>query len=84
MGNGGGRPALGTISGILLGLFVFLLLVVYGGVAINSTVAFIVSVAGGLVLGMALGIIGPLGRRRGRPAAGPAAPQPPLSPGPNS
>ena len=66
MRRSGGRPILGAVSGLLLGVFLFLILIVYAGVAINSTVVFVVLLAGGLVLGLALGITGPLGRRRGR------------------
>ena len=76
MRNGGGRPILGAISGILLGLFVFLLLIVYAGVALSSTVIFIIMLAGGLVLGLALGIIGPMGGRRGQKTATPQSPEP--------
>ena len=75
----GGRPVLGAISGVLLGLFVFLLLVVYAGLALNSTVLFVVLLAVGLVIGLALGITGPLGGRRSKPTApssGPAEPAP--------
>ncbi|HLI72780.1 MAG TPA: hypothetical protein VKU86_02795 [Acidimicrobiales bacterium] len=61
-----GHPILGVISGILFGLFLSVTLTVWAGVPFDS-VLYIVLVAAGLVVGLALGWTGPFRRRRTRP-----------------
>jgi len=63
-----GRPVLGAISGLLFGLFLCIALSVYARVPINSVLYYVLAAAG-LVAGIALGITGPIRRRRRRPAA---------------
>jgi len=70
-----GRPVLGTICGILFGLFLSLTLTVYAGIPLNS-VLYYVFTAAGLVLGLVLGLTGPFGRNRRR-APVVTVPQPP-------
>lgn len=72
-----GRPVLGTISGLFLGLFVALDLLLFGVVALDSAVLTILPVVG-LVLGLALSLWAPIGRRPVAVAA--TAPAPPVPP----
>jgi hypothetical protein len=75
-----GRPILGAISGLLFGLFLTITLTVYAGVPFDS-VLYIILTAGGLVLGIVLGFLGPFRRNRKRPAHV-SVPQPPPRPEP--
>ena len=74
-----GRPVLGTICGILFGLFLSITLTVYAGIPLDS-VLYYVLVAVGLVGGLLLGLTGPFGGRR-KAATSPSVPQPPAPPG---
>lgn len=65
-----GRPLLGAISGLLFGLFLSITLTVYAAVPLNSVMYYVLCAAG-LVLGILLGITGPIGRKRKRTAASP-------------
>jgi hypothetical protein len=58
-----GRPVLGGFCGLFFGFFLSIALTVYAGVALNSPLH-IELVGGGVVLGIAVGLIGPLGRSR--------------------
>ncbi|HEX4492214.1 MAG TPA: hypothetical protein VH914_13480 [Acidimicrobiia bacterium] len=57
-----GRPILGAVNGLFLGLFVSLDLLFFGVIRLDSVVITIVVVAG-IVSGFALGWWGPLARR---------------------
>jgi hypothetical protein len=67
-----GRPVLGAIAGLLFGVFVGLDLWLFGVVPSDSVVLTVLPFLG-LVLGLVLGLTGPIGRRRG------AAPTPPTT-----
>jgi hypothetical protein len=54
---------LGGFCGLFFGFFLSIALTVYAGVALNSPLH-IELVGGGVVLGIAVGLIGPLGRSR--------------------
>jgi hypothetical protein len=58
-----GRPVLGGFCGLFFGLFLSIALIVYAGVALNSSLP-IELAAAGTVLGVAIGLLGPLGRSR--------------------
>jgi hypothetical protein len=58
-----GRPVLGAINGLFLGLFVAADLLFFGVVQLDSVVITILPIAG-IVVGIALGFWGPLGRSR--------------------
>lgn len=73
-----GRPVLGTICGILFGLFLSITLTVYAGIPLDS-VLYYVLVAVGLVGGLLLGLTGPFGRRKA--ATSPSVPHPPATQG---
>ncbi len=60
-----GRPILGAISGLLLGLFLGLDLFFFGVIALGSIVITALVVVG-FVGGLALGLRAPLGRPRHR------------------
>lgn len=68
------RPVLGTISGIVFGVFLALSLALWGVVPLDSVVLTIV-LLGGIVLGVAVGFTAPLARLRGTGGA-PEAPAP--------
>lgn len=55
------RPVLGTISGLVFGVFLALDLVLFGIVPLDSAVLVVVPVVG-LLLGILLGVTSPLGR----------------------
>lgn len=55
-----GRPALGGIAGLLLGIFLAVDLLLMGSIALDSPWVIIVPILG-LVLGALLGWLGPLG-----------------------
>ena len=57
-----GHPVLGAIAGILLGLFVAVDLMLWKVTYLNSA-ALIAPPVAGLVVGVALGMWGPFGRR---------------------
>lgn len=59
--SGRGRPVLGGLSGLLLGLFLGLDLFLFGVVPLDS-IAITLLVVVGLVGGIALGLLAPLGR----------------------
>ena len=58
-----GRPVLGAINGLFLGLFLALDLLFFGVVQLDSVVITILPVVG-IVAGIVLGFWGPLGRSR--------------------
>jgi hypothetical protein len=58
-----GRPVLGAINGLFLGLFVALDLLFFGVVELDSAVITILPIVG-IVIGFVLGYWGPLGRSR--------------------
>lgn len=62
-----GRPVLGVISGLLLGLLVSLDLLVFEVRALD-TIGIVVIPLAGLVLGLILGLTAPFGRRKGASA----------------
>lgn len=73
-----GRPVLGGIAGFLFGMFVGLDLWLFGVVPSDSVVITVLPFLG-LLLGITLGLSGPL--RRGRSAAAPvSAPTAPAAP----
>lgn len=67
-----GRPVLGAIAGLFLGLFVGLDLAQFG-VRPPDNVSVIVLPLAGLVLGLGLALWAPFGRKRAAAAGGPAA-----------
>jgi multisubunit Na+/H+ antiporter MnhB subunit len=67
-----GRPVLGVIAGLFFGLSIGLVLLVFGVLALDSTVLVILPIAG-VVVGLVLALVAPLGGR----SASPPAPQPP-------
>jgi len=82
MAKAKGHPILGTISGILFGLFLSVTLTVYAGIPFDSVI-YIILVAAGLVVGVVIGWTGPFRRRRARPAHV-SVPQPPAHAEPTS
>jgi hypothetical protein len=62
-----GRPALGVIAGLLLGLFVGIDLLALGLVPLDSALLTVLPFLG-LVVGLALALWAPLGQRRARRA----------------
>ena len=62
-----GHPILGAISGLLFGLFLSVTLTVYASVPFDSVI-YIILLAAGLVVGVAMGWTGPFRRHRKRPA----------------
>jgi hypothetical protein len=77
-----GHPILGVITGLLFGLFLSITLTVYASVPLNS-VLYIILTAAGLVVGIALGWLGPFRRHRTRPAHV-SVPQAPPRPEPSA
>lgn len=67
-----GRPVLGALAGLLFGGGLAVELLVLGIVALDSALVTIVPVAG-LVVGVAIGLWPPFGRRRPRAEAPEAA-----------
>jgi len=65
-----GRPVLGAIAGLLFGVFVGLDLWFFGVVPSDSIVLTVLPFLG-LLLGLVLGLTGPIGRRRGAPTPPP-------------
>ncbi len=59
-----GRPILGAVSGLFLGLFVAFDLLMFGVIASDSPLFVLLPVAL-LAVGIVLGAAAPLGRRRG-------------------
>jgi hypothetical protein len=58
-----GRPVLGAVNGFFLGLFIAADLLFFGVVRLDSVVITILPIIG-IVVGIALGFWGPLGRSR--------------------
>jgi hypothetical protein len=58
-----GRPVLGACCGFFFGLFLWLALAVYAGVALSSDLP-IALVAAGTLAGIVIGLVGPFGRSR--------------------
>lgn len=56
-----GRPLLGAFSGLFLGLFIALDLILFGVLPLESGLIWVFAVAG-IVLGVALGVWAPFGR----------------------
>ena len=63
-----GRPVLGAISGLFLGLTVGLDLVMFKVLTLG-TISIIVAPAAGFVLGIILGVAAPFGRSKAAPTA---------------
>ena len=61
-----GRPVLGLLSGVVAGVALGVVLLVFGVLALDSSVLVVLPIAG-LVLGLALGLFGPFGSRSPRP-----------------
>ena len=59
-----GRPVLGAISGFFFGLFLGITLLSFGILALDSFLLTLLPILG-IVLGLALGFTGPLGRSGG-------------------
>jgi FtsH-binding integral membrane protein len=53
------HPIRGAIAGLLLGLGVIILLIVYGKATFTSSVPFLIILLVGLVLGILVGLFGP-------------------------
>ena len=60
-----GRPVLGVLAGLLAGVSAALALVVFSVVALDSSLLVVVA-AGGVVLGLLIGLVGPFGSRVSR------------------
>jgi hypothetical protein len=76
-----GRPVLGTISGLLMGLFLGVTLLSFGALPLNSSALTVLPVVG-LVLGLALALWAPLGRRPRSPVPASTPPRPGEGPPP--
>jgi uncharacterized YccA/Bax inhibitor family protein len=76
-----GRPVLGTISGLLMGLFLGVTLLSFGALPLNSSALTVLPVVG-LVLGLALALWAPLGRRPRSPVPVSTPPRPGEGPPP--
>ena len=63
-GSRRGRPILGAVMGLLLGVFVALDLLLFGIVAFDSALLYLFPVLG-IALGIGLAMWAPLGRRSG-------------------
>ena len=61
-----GRPVLGLLSGVVAGVALGVVLLVFGVLALDSSVLVVLPIAG-LVLGLALGLLGPFGSRSPQP-----------------
>lgn len=58
-----GKPVLGAFAGLFLGLFLWLELMVLGVISLDSVMFWVLPIVG-LILGIALGMAGPLKRNR--------------------
>ncbi len=67
--NNRGRPVLGAVSGFFLGLFLGLDLLFFGVIPLDSIVITVLPVLG-LVAGLVLAFVAPLGRPKASPPAG--------------
>ncbi len=63
------RPIRGALSGLVLGLGVVLLLIIYSAAAFTSLVPFILILVACVVAGALVGLFGPARQRRSRRAA---------------
>ena len=61
-----GRPVLGVLSGVVAGVALGVVLLVFGVLALDSSVLVVLPIAG-LVVGLLLGLLGPLGSRSPQP-----------------
>ena len=60
--NAQGKPVLGAFAGLFLGLFVWLDLMVLGVIGLDSVMFWVLPIVG-VVLGIGLGMAGPLRRK---------------------
>ena len=61
-----GRPVLGVIAGLVAGVALAVALLVFGLLALDSSVLVVLPIAG-VVLGLVVGLTGPLGSRSAQP-----------------